>query len=35
MLHFLADEYDDTCSTVFPLLNIILSGVSAFVIQFS
>ncbi|KAF9477931.1 ARM repeat-containing protein [Pholiota conissans] len=26
MLHFLADEYDDTCSTVFPLLNIILSG---------
>ncbi|KAF8968103.1 armadillo-type protein [Flammula alnicola] len=26
MLHFLADEYDDTCSTVFPLLHIILAG---------
>ncbi|KDR76202.1 hypothetical protein GALMADRAFT_247461 [Galerina marginata CBS 339.88] len=26
MLHFLADEYDDTCSTVFPLLNLILGG---------
>ncbi|KAF8071976.1 armadillo-type protein [Lyophyllum atratum] len=26
MLRFLADPYDDTCSTVFPLLQIILSG---------
>ncbi|KAF8910650.1 ARM repeat-containing protein [Gymnopilus junonius] len=26
MLHFLADEYDDTCSTVFPLLQLILTG---------
>lgn len=25
LLHFLADEYDDTCSTVFPLLQIILA----------
>ncbi|KAI0671757.1 ARM repeat-containing protein [Trametes maxima] len=24
MLHFMADEYDDTCSTVFPLLQTIL-----------
>ena len=28
LLHFLADEYDDTCSTVFPLLQIILARVS-------
>ena len=28
MLRFMADEYDDTCSTVFPLLQTILSGVS-------
>jgi len=27
LLHFLADEYDDTCSTVFPLLQIILARV--------
>ncbi|PPQ68668.1 hypothetical protein CVT25_012322 [Psilocybe cyanescens] len=26
MLNFLADEYDDTCTTVFPLLNLILSA---------
>ncbi|RDB26055.1 Exportin-T [Hypsizygus marmoreus] len=26
MLRFLADDYDDTCSTVFPLLQVILSG---------
>ncbi|KNZ81909.1 Exportin-T [Termitomyces sp. J132] len=26
LLRFLADPYDDTCSTVFPLLQIILSG---------
>ncbi|KAJ3517935.1 hypothetical protein NLJ89_g183 [Agrocybe chaxingu] len=26
MLHFLADDYDDTCSTVFPLLQTILSA---------
>jgi len=28
MLRFMADEYDDTCSTIFPLLSNILSGVS-------
>lgn len=28
MLRFLADDYDDTCSTVFPLLQVILAGVS-------
>lgn len=28
MLRFLADPYDDTCSTVFPMLQVILSGVS-------
>ena len=28
LLHFLADEYDDTCSTVFPLLHLILNSVS-------
>jgi exportin-T len=28
VLHFLADEYDDTCSTVFPLLHLILTSVS-------
>jgi len=27
MLQFMADEYDDTCSTIFPLLSTILSGV--------
>ncbi|KAF5342683.1 hypothetical protein D9611_001870 [Ephemerocybe angulata] len=26
MLRFLADDYDDTCSTVFPLLQVILSS---------
>ncbi|KAF9468102.1 armadillo-type protein [Collybia nuda] len=26
MLRFLADPYDDTCSTVFPMLQVILSG---------
>ncbi|KAF8149977.1 ARM repeat-containing protein [Crassisporium funariophilum] len=26
VLHFLSDEYDDTCSTVFPLLHLILTG---------
>ncbi|KAF8808727.1 ARM repeat-containing protein [Phlegmacium glaucopus] len=26
VLHFLADEYDDTCSTVFPLLHLILTS---------
>ena len=30
MLRFLADDYDDTCSTVFPLLQVILTGVSTF-----
>ncbi|KAG5644385.1 hypothetical protein DXG03_008613 [Asterophora parasitica] len=29
MLRFLADAYDDTCSTVFPLLQVILTGVRA------
>lgn len=28
MLRFLADEYDDTCSTVFPFLSTLLSSVS-------
>ena len=28
MIRFLADDYDDTCSTVFPLLQVILSSVS-------
>lgn len=28
MLRFMADEYDDTCSTVFPLLQTVLSSVS-------
>jgi len=28
MLRFLADSYDDTCSTVFPLLSTILGSVS-------
>jgi len=28
MLRFMADEYDDTCSTVFPLLQTLLSSVS-------
>jgi hypothetical protein len=27
MLRFLADPYDDTCSTVFPFLQVILSSV--------
>lgn len=27
MLRFLADPYDDTCSTMFPMLQVILSGV--------
>jgi len=27
VLHFLADEYDDTCSTVFTLLQLILTSV--------
>ncbi|KAK7033114.1 Exportin-T [Favolaschia claudopus] len=26
MLRFMADEYDDTCNTVFPLLQVILTG---------
>ncbi|KAH9949908.1 ARM repeat-containing protein [Amylocystis lapponica] len=26
MLHFMADEYDDTCSTVFPMLQTILAS---------
>ena len=34
LLHFLADEYDDTCSTVFPLLHLILSSVSRFFFLF-
>ena len=29
MLRFMADEYDDTCSTVFPLLQNILLGVGS------
>ena len=28
MLRFLADEYDDTCSTVFTLLSTVLLSVS-------
>jgi exportin-T len=28
MLQFMADEYDDTCSTIFPLLSSILGSVS-------
>ncbi len=31
MLRFMADEYDDTCSTVFPLLQTILLSVSSFI----
>ena len=27
MLRFMADEYDDTCSTVFPLLQTVLLSV--------
>lgn len=27
MLRFMADDYDDTCSTVFPFLQVILSNV--------
>lgn len=27
VLRFMADEYDDTCSTIFPLLQTILSSV--------
>ena len=27
MLRFMADPYDDTCSTIFPLLQVILSSV--------
>lgn len=27
MLRFMADEYDDTCSTVFPLLQTVLANV--------
>jgi hypothetical protein len=30
MLRFMADDYDDTCCTIFPLLHLILSGVSVF-----
>ncbi|KAJ7475824.1 armadillo-type protein [Mycena latifolia] len=26
LLRFMADEYDDTCSTIFPLLQVILTG---------
>ncbi|KAF7330559.1 Exportin-T [Mycena venus] len=26
MLQFMADDYDDTCSTVFPMLHVILTG---------
>lgn len=29
MLRFMSDEYDDTCSTVFPLLQSILSSVGS------
>ena len=32
MLQFMADEYDDTCSTIFPLLSNILSGVCTLLI---
>lgn len=32
MLQFMADEYDDTCSTIFPLLSNILSSVSTLLI---
>lgn len=28
MLRFMADEYDDTCATTFPLLQSILGSVS-------
>ena len=28
MLHFMADEYDDTCATIFPLLSTVLLSVS-------
>ena len=34
MLRFMADEYDDTCSTVFPLLQNILTTVSCWLMQF-
>jgi exportin-T len=27
MLHFMADEYDDTCSTIFPMLQALFSHV--------
>ena len=32
MLRFLADEYDDTCDTVFPMLQGILASVSAHIL---
>lgn len=35
MLRFLADPYDDTCSTVFPMLQVILSGVSLGTVAFN
>jgi exportin-T len=28
MLRFMADDYDDTASTIFPLLQVILTSVS-------
>ena len=34
MLRFLADPYDDTCSTVFPFLQVVLGGVSIVVLKF-
>jgi len=33
MLRFMADEYDDTCSTVFPLLQNILTTVRRWLMQ--
>jgi exportin-T len=33
MLRFMADEYDDTCSTVFPLLQNILTTVRCWLMQ--
>ena len=31
MLRFMEDEYDDTCSTVFPMLQTILASVCYYI----
>lgn len=30
MIRFMSDEYDDTCSTIFPMLQMILASVGLF-----